>query len=115
MKDLDRPEWTKNHPAEWIFKDSRQIGQIWFRPIDVLTVEIDHFEVAPKFRGQGLAKVLLNEFLNSAEFKDKTVWLEVSSKNLKAIKVYLNCGFKQVSVRANYYQDGSDALLLSYS
>ena len=42
----------------------------------------------------------------------KKIFLEVSTNNFPALNLYKNNGFVQISVRKNYYEDGSDAILM---
>ncbi|CAM3113083.1 GNAT family N-acetyltransferase [Streptobacillus ratti] len=67
------------------------------------------FEIAIKkeFRNKGYAQKLLQNISY-----DKDVFLEVSEKNISAIKLYEKIGFKKISVRKKYYLDGSNALIM---
>jgi ribosomal protein S18 acetylase RimI-like enzyme len=40
------------------------------------------------------------------------IFLEVSDKNIHAIKLYERNGYEKISVRKNYYSDGSDAIIM---
>ena len=42
----------------------------------------------------------------------KKLFLEVALNNIPGLKLYENCGFKQVGLRPKYY-DGVDAILMS--
>jgi len=42
----------------------------------------------------------------------KNIWLEVSSRNKKAIRFYEKRGFLLQDIRKGYYRDGSDALVM---
>ena len=113
-----RPSWLKDHPQDLIFRhrlaSNTILGEVWYRPID-LGFEIDYIEIHDSYRGHGLSINILNAFV---EFCRSThlgaeIWLEVSDLNIPAIKLYLRAGFKNVGLRKNYYQDGSDAILMS--
>ena len=74
--------------------------------------EILRLGIRKNFRKQGYAKRLL-EFLfehcqNTAKEK---IYLEVSSENKIAIKLYESLGFNCFNVRKNYYKQGDDAKL----
>ena len=62
------------------------------------------------YRGKGYGKMLLDYVFN--KYKDTRFILEVSSNNLNAINFYNNNGFIVINIRNNYYQDGSDALIM---
>ncbi len=69
--------------------------------------------VAPSFRGRGIARLLLEEFLAAAQEADRAVLLEVRPANSAALRLYAAAGFEQVGVRRGYYRDtGEDALVL---
>ncbi len=74
-------------------------------------VEIWCLATHPEFQGRGIMGALLIEIQNT--FGE--VWLEVHERNLKALEFYKNKGFQQVGLRKRYYDDGADALLLSWS
>ena len=129
-----QPQWLQDHPKDLIYKiylpselrssdiddpthdNENLMGAVWYRPIDA-GFEIDHIEVPKTLRGQGWGQKLLEGFIefcreqkNSHSFE---IWLEVSSKNIVAQKLYLKLGFKQVHLRPKYYEDLSDALVMT--
>ena len=56
------------------------------------------------YRKLGYANKLLNEIPISLKYNHlKKIYLEVSSDNLNAIKLYKNNNFVQVGIRKNYY------------
>ncbi|NYV27719.1 GNAT family N-acetyltransferase [Streptobacillus felis] len=67
------------------------------------------FEIAikEKYRNKGYAKKLLYSISYN-----KDIFLEVSEKNIAAIKLYEEIGFKKISIRKKYYLDGSNALIM---
>lgn len=76
--------------------------------------EIANICVAPDARGQGIAGLLLDEALSSA---DDTlafaVFLEVRESNTPARRLYASRGFRMVGRRRGYYQHpDEDALVL---
>lgn len=71
--------------------------------------EIINIGTSEQFRGQGIAKNLLNYALKQID--SNVIFLEVSTKNLPAINLYKSCGFTSYSTRKNYYGD-SDAVLM---
>ena len=68
--------------------------------------EIFEIAVENEYRGKGLAKKLLNMLPDT-----KPIMLEVNIKNLPAISLYKKMGFKQISLRKNYYNT-DDAIIM---
>ena len=74
--------------------------------------EITYLSVHPSYRRKGLGQKLIHNILKKCENEDiKRIFLEVSLKNEQALGFYDFFGFKTISIRKNYYKDGSDALL----
>lgn len=70
--------------------------------------------IAPAYRGQGWAQVLLGELLIQAHDRG-LAWatLEVSTTNTPALNLYQKFGFQTLGVRQGYYQKtGEDAAIL---
>ncbi len=68
--------------------------------------EIQNIAVRKNFQRKGIAQKIFDKILN--ELRDKKiseVWLEVRESNEKAINFYEKNGFRQQSVRKNYYQN----------
>jgi ribosomal-protein-alanine N-acetyltransferase len=77
-------------------------------PADLLTIAI-----LPDFRGQGLAQSMLAELESWAKAKGATeVILEVDVENAGAIRLYKFARYEEISIRANYYGLGLDALIM---
>ena len=77
-------------------------------PADLLTIA-----VLPDFRGQGIAQSMLAALESWAQEKGATeVILEVDTKNEGAIRLYEFAGYEKISIRANYYALGVDALVM---
>ncbi len=73
--------------------------------------ELYRIGVLPEYRGRGLGKRILSEFLCSCQDKEaEKIFLEVRSKNSPAIALYQHAGFVQLAVRKGYYGD-DDALI----
>ena len=77
------------------------------------TAELNNIVIRKNKRGQGYSSFLLKMLIKSAKSHGcNKINLEVSSKNIIAIKLYTNFGFKQVGLRPGYYR-GVDALLFT--
>ncbi|WP_233249448.1 ribosomal protein S18-alanine N-acetyltransferase [Limnohabitans sp. Hippo3] len=63
--------------------------------------------VAPAHQGQGCGHMMLDALtLLSRQSGAQWLWLEVRQSNLRALQVYERYGFKQVSIRKDYYPAG---------
>lgn len=77
--------------------------------------ELENIAVAPKFRGQGIGRQLLDGLLAHAkEAKNAAIFLEVRESNAAARTLYERAGFRQNGRRKLYYSDpAEDAVLYS--
>lgn len=70
--------------------------------------------IHPKYRAQGLSKLLLNESIFSLEKNGCThYFLEVEESNLSAQKLYLSCGFKVIHRKKDFYGQDRSALIMT--
>jgi ribosomal-protein-alanine N-acetyltransferase len=75
--------------------------------------EILSVAIAPKQRGRGLSRPLLDLNLRRlAGLGARTVFLEVDENNTPARALYRRAGFADVGRRKSYYQSGANALVL---
>jgi len=75
--------------------------------------EILTLAVAPGVRRSGIATALLGEAtILAAAMGVRAVFLEVSTANIAAQRLYTQAGFIQTGRRPNYYSDNTDALVL---
>lgn len=82
----------------WITFDSATIAQI---------------VVKNDYRRRGIARGLLEEMIQNCRDKHvKTITLEVRTNNQPALNLYESYGFKKVTIKEKYYQDGSDAIYM---
>ena len=83
------------------------IGRVAADEAEILSVMI-----MPPFRGQGLAKSLLQEAIKESKKQGASMmFLEVDAQNYNALSLYEGAGFYTVGLRPRYYED-SDALVL---
>ena len=81
----------------------------------------DHFEITDiiniavdkEYQGKGIGTILLQYVIDNT--KAEKIMLEVKDINMPAIKLYSKLGFNQIHVRNNYYEDGSNALIMERS
>lgn len=67
-------------------------------------------------RNLGIGSALLEKLLNVAKAKEiKKITLEVNESNISAIHLYKNFGFKEISIRENYYNKTDNALIMQLS
>ncbi len=75
--------------------------------------EILTIAVLPEARRQGVGGTLLQALLDEAARRGaRAMFLEVSTANLAAGRLYERNGFVQVGLRARYYDDGYDARVM---
>ena len=91
---------------------------------DLDEFEILHIAILPNFRNRGFALNLMKELekLININKKSLKIFLEVSSSNKFAIKLYEKLGYKAYNERKNYYRSKSinapnsqDAILFAKS
>ncbi len=68
--------------------------------------EIYRLATHPRYRMMGYAKELLNFVLEKeGALGVSELYLEVRESNIAARKLYASCGFSEISVRKNYYNN----------
>ena len=76
--------------------------------------EVQNIATTPERRRQGIARKMMLEIISRAkEEKIKELELEVRAGNTPAICLYESLGFERTGLREKYYQDGSDAILMT--
>ncbi len=74
---------------------------------------ITNIAVRKEDRGKGIGKLLMATLIMKArELGAKSMTLEVKSTNEKAIKMYLDFGFRIEGVRKRYYNNRDDAYIM---
>ena len=63
-------------------------------------IEIIKFGIKSKYRNQGYGFFFLSDIIELYKMsKKKNIYLEVSTKNIFAIRLYLKLGFEQLNIR----------------
>ena len=78
-------------------------------------IEILNFCVDKNYQHRGIGKKLISyvlSYLNTLGAKSSI--LEVRESNINAINLYKKIGYKQISVRKNYYSNGENALVFEF-
>ena len=92
------------------FEKDILVGYIALSESDI--VDIETVLVKEEFRNRGIGLELIEKAISFAkEVNASSVMLEVRASNLSAINLYKKAGFKQISVRKEYYYDHEDALI----
>lgn len=103
---------NKNRHQFFAYFKDELIGYICFEEI---MEELNLFKICvlPEFREYGVGTKLMQKMIDYFAGKEnlKSIFLEVDLKNVYAIKLYEKFGFKKLSVRKNYYQNGNDAVI----
>ncbi|MCG5217187.1 ribosomal protein S18-alanine N-acetyltransferase [Streptosporangium sp. KLBMP 9127] len=75
--------------------------------------DVQTIAVVAEHQGAGIGGLLLNELLAEASRRGAgSVFLEVRADNPQARGVYDHFGFEKVGIRARYYEDGTDAIMM---
>jgi ribosomal-protein-alanine N-acetyltransferase len=110
LKELHRP-----HGWSWVAeKEGTIVGYLcgWFV---VDEGEILKMAVHPCYRRCSVGKFLVEEAIIIAGQRGvRTLHLEVRVSNVTAIALYKLCGFHEVGSRRRYYENGEDALLMTW-
>ena len=75
---------------------------------------LNNIVVRKDHRGRGIGGELLETIIElCCDLKLKTITLEVNCSNIPAIKLYEKFGFKNLGIRKNYYNNSSDAIIMT--
>ena len=77
-------------------------------------LEIMALGTRPLLLKKGLGLRIFGVLKNYAKHHSLPIWLEVHEQNRAAIHLYLKSGFTVTRTRKGYYQDGGNALLMTY-
>ena len=77
------------------------------------TVDIINVVIDKNYQHQGFGQALFSKMEEEAKLNScSNIMLEVKETNLNAIKFYQKQGYEQISIRKNYYQDHTNALIM---
>lgn len=78
--------------------------------------ELTNIAVESEYRGRGIGLMLMKELKHRAETKSVSkIVLEVRVSNATAISLYEKCGFKNLGIRKNFYeQPVEDAYIMAW-
>ena len=76
-------------------------------------VSVDRVAVKDKFKRQKIASNLLKTMEDTLSKQGaKIFYLEVRKSNLPAINLYKSLGYKEITIRKNYYENSEDAIIM---
>jgi ribosomal-protein-alanine N-acetyltransferase len=97
----------------FIYEDNKEIAGFVVFSIMYEKAEIVDIAVKNEYIRQGIGTELLTSVINECiKNSCESITLEVRSSNYNAISFYKKHGFREISVRKSYYQDGEDALIM---
>ena len=109
-KQLSESVSNPNNLCYLLLVKSKIIGFIIAMP-SVDTADILNIAVHKDFKRKGYGSSLINHLLSELKKRQiKNLFLEVRMGNFAAISLYLSLGFKEVSIRKNYYTKNSNEL-----
>lgn len=77
------------------------------------TVDIINVVIDKNYQHHGFGQALFSQMEEEAKINNcNNIMLEVKENNNRAINFYLKQGYEQISIRKNYYQDHSNALIM---
>lgn len=94
----------KPHHRTYVFEHDGEIVSFVVMAVvagegEILTIATD-----PDYQNKGLARLLLNQVIGSLRGEGaESLFLEVATDNIHAIKLYEACGFKKTGRRKAYY------------
>lgn len=109
-------DWLKQKNVDlFILKDKNvNLGFILYQKIDVNTYDLLYIYVIKNMRNKKIAEKLLKGSIELLKDENIVIFLEVSEKNLFAIKLYEKINFKRISIRKKYYKDDTNALIYKF-
>ena len=97
-------ELSKPNSANFVLTNQNDVIGFIFTSVSFETLEILDLGIAKNFQGYGYAKLLVQQVIDFCEDNlVSKVFLEVNTKNIRAINLYQSFGFQTNRVRKNYY------------
>ena len=90
------PDYESSY-LKWMYieEDQRYIGSIWIEGKDIHLVKLGIFIAEPAYRDKGIGKLAIQQMITMAESDGiHVITLNVRAENVRARKVYTDCGFK---------------------
>lgn len=128
MAQVERDIFTNAAWSEALIREDWRYGTCRYRGVEVDgalagyavygydgdAFHLMNLAIVADYRGRGLAKALMREFLDeAARHSAPDAWLEVAVDNKEALGLYEALGFEVVRTRRKYYQPGGiDALVM---
>ena len=106
LYEIESSKVAKNYG---LFENSKLVAYILCHFIQN-ELHINNLAVAKSERRKGFGKDLLVQ--TSEQLNPESMYLEVDVQNEAAIKMYEKMGFRSFYTRKNYYENGSDALIM---
>lgn len=101
-------ELSKVGACFYVAEDNEAMGYVGFNMV-LDEGYIANLAVREKYRRQGVASLLLEKVIETAEENDLSfVSLEVRESNTSAINLYNKFGFVQQGVRKNFYRNPTE-------
>ena len=82
---------------KWMYieEDQHYVGSIWLEGKNIHLVKLGIFIAEPLYRDKGIGKQAIQQMITMAESEGiHVITLNVSVENVRAIKLYTDCGFK---------------------
>jgi ribosomal-protein-alanine N-acetyltransferase len=106
-----KSEFDKDFSKFYVFEiEKKIIGYVILWDLGD-TAEIANIAVEKSSQRKGFAKLLLEYVLKKCKFNVEC-FLEVDENNFRAVSFYKKMGFKEVSVRKDYYGKNINALIM---
>lgn len=94
-----------------INKEVIGFASLWEPPFEI---HINNIVVRKDMRNRNIGSLIMEELLSISKKKGKEeLTLEVSEKNIPAIKLYEKFGFEKIGVRKKYYNNTYDAIIMN--
>lgn len=95
------PDYESSY-LKWMYieENQRYVGSIWLEGKDTDLVKLGIFIAEPTYRDKGIGKQAIQQMIIMAKNNGvHVITLNVRVENLRAKKVYTNCGFKIKKIR----------------